>query len=115
MKCRYCNSFNTRVVVTEHHGNETKRYCKCLDCEARYKTIETYALAKRGARPGVPQHENCRLKGEQVGTAVLTADNVLEIRRRAAEKQTYTQISKHFGIHKDTVYKIVKRKCWSHI
>ena len=115
MNCRYCNSINTRVTVTKHHGNETRRYCRCLDCESRYKTIETYAVSKRGALPGVRQHENCRVKGEQVGTAVLTEANVLEIRRLASDNQTYAQISKRFGIHKDTVYKIIKRKTWSHV
>ena len=115
MNCRYCNSINTRVTVTEQHPNETRRYCRCLDCEARYKTIETYAVSKRGALPGIRQHENCRVKGEQVGTAVLTEANILEIRRLASDNQTYVQISKRFGIHKDTVYKIIKRKTWSHV
>ena len=115
MNCRYCNSINTRVTVTRQHPNETRRYCRCLDCEGHYKTIETYAVSKRGALPGIKQHENCHVKGEQVGTAVLTEANILEIRRLASDNQTYVQISKRFGIHKDTVYKIIKRKTWSHV
>jgi DNA invertase Pin-like site-specific DNA recombinase len=58
---------------------------------------------------------NCHVKGEQVGTAVLTEKNVQEIRRLAAAKQTYVLIAKRFGIHKDTVYKIVKHKLWAHV
>jgi DNA invertase Pin-like site-specific DNA recombinase len=115
MKCRQCNSKNTRVTVTEHYGNETRRYCRCLDCKSRYKTIEQYAVPKRGSLPGVKQHSNCRLKGEQVGTSVLTELNVLEIRKLASFNKTYANIAKQFGIHKDTVYKIVKRKRWSHV
>ena len=115
MKCRQCNSTNTRVTVTEHHGKETWRYCKCLDCAAHYKTIETYAVLKRGAFPGIKQHANCHVKGSQVGTSVLTEANVLEIRKLATKNQTYVQIARQFGIHKDTVYRIVKRKCWSHV
>ena len=115
MNCRYCNSTNTRVTVTRQHPNETRRYCRCLDCQGHYKTIETYAVSKRGALPGIRQHENCHVKGEQVGTAVLTETNVLEIRRLASDNQTYVQIAKRFGIHKDTVYRIVKRKRWSHV
>jgi transposase-like protein len=115
MNCRYCNSTNTRVTVTRQHPNETKRYCRCLDCEARYKTVETYAVLKRGALPGIRQHANCHVKGEQVGTAVLTEANVLEIRRLASDNQTYVQIAKRFGIHKDTVYRIIKRKSWTHV
>jgi hypothetical protein len=115
MKCRQCNSTNTRATCTQHKGNETWRYCRCLDCNARYKTIETYAISKRGAIPGIRQHVNCRVKGEQVGTAVLTEANVLEIRRLAFENEKYMSIAKRFGIHKDTVYRIVKRKLWSHV
>ena len=115
MKCRHCNSINTRVTVTQRQGNETHRYCRCLDCATRFKTIETYAVPKRGSVTGAKQHENCHLKGEKVGTSVLTEANVLEIRRLAANNQTYAEISKQFGIHKDTVYRIVKRKRWSHI
>jgi hypothetical protein len=115
MNCRHCNSTQTRVTVTQHQGNQTHRYCRCLDCEARFKTIETYAIPKRGSVPGVKQHENCRVKGEKVGTSVLTEENVLEIRRLATASQTYAEISKRFGVHKDTVYRIVKRRRWSHI
>jgi DNA invertase Pin-like site-specific DNA recombinase len=67
------------------------------------------------ALTGVKQHPNCHVKGEQVGTAVLTEKNVQEIRRLAAAKQTYVLIAKRFGIHKDTVYKIVKHKLWAHV
>jgi DNA-binding CsgD family transcriptional regulator len=115
MKCRHCNSINTRVTATEHHGNESWRYCRCLDCEAHYKTIETYAILKRGSIPGVRQHVNCRKRGVDIGTSVLTEENVVEIRRRATENQTYVQIAKRFGIHQNTVYRIVKRKLWAHV
>lgn len=116
MKCRSCNSMNTKVTVTEHKLSETWRYCCCLDCSTRYKTVEQYAVLKRGSIPGVPQHINCKVKGEQVGTSVLTEANVIEIRRLASEcYQTYYQIARKFGIHKDTVYKIVHRKLWAHV
>jgi hypothetical protein len=115
MKCRHCNSINTRVTATEHHGNESWRYCRCLDCEAHYKTIETYAILKRGSIPGVRQHVNCRKRGVDIGTSVLTEENVREIRRRATENQTYVSIATKFGIHQNTVYRIVKRKLWAHV
>lgn len=115
MKCRSCNSLNTKVTVTEHKLTETWRYCRCLDCNSRYKTVEKCAVLKRGSTPGVPQHANCRVRGEQISTSVLTEENVLEIRRLASDNQTYYQIAKRFGIHKDTVYKIVNRKSWAHV
>jgi len=115
MRCRKCNSRNTRVIVTEHHGNETWRYCRCLDCETKYKTIETYAILKRGSIPGVPQHPNCIRRGEGGGSSVLTEQNVRDIRRLSEEKVTYKEIARRYGIHKDTVYRIVKRKRWIHV
>lgn len=115
MNCRHCNSSNTRVIVTEHHGNETWRYCRCLDCDSRYKTIEVYAIKKRGSIPGVKQHVNCIRKGEENGCSVLTVANIKDIRQMAEDKITYEAIAKKFGIHKDTVYRIVKRKTWRHV
>jgi hypothetical protein len=108
MKCRHCNSINTRVTATEHHGNESWRYCRCLDCEAHYKTIETYAILKRGSIPGVRQHVNCRRRGVDIGTSVLTEENVREIRRRATENQTY--VSNCYKIWHTSKYRLPDRE-----
>lgn len=115
MNCRYCSSINTRVTVTVHKGNETWRYCRCLNCDSRYKTVETYAVKKRGAPPKVKQHENCIRRGESNGSSVLTVDNIKTIRQMAENKTTYQAIAAKFGIHKATVYRIVNRKIWSHV
>jgi len=115
MKCRKCNSKNTRVTATNHKGNETWRYCRCLDCHAKFKTIETYVVKKRGSVPGVKQHENCIRQGQANGCAVLTEANIIEIRQLAANNYTYNSIAKVFGVHKSTIYRIVKRKRWAHV
>lgn len=115
MRCRACSSKNTRVTCTEHHGHQTVRYCRCLDCLAKYKTVETYEQPKRGSAPGYKPHPNQLKRGEDVSTSVLTEDNVKQIRSLAANNVTYVVIAKQFGIHKDTVYRIVKRKTWTHV
>jgi len=115
MNCRKCNSKDTRVTVTEHHGNETWRYCRCLKCGTNFKTIETYAIKKRGSIPGVPQHSNCTKRGEECGLSVLTEENVRSIRLLAEMNMTYKAIADKYGIHHSTVYRIVKRKQWSHV
>jgi transcriptional regulator NrdR family protein len=116
MRCRACNSRNTRVTSTDlTNAVLTKRYCRCLDCKAHYQTIETYAMVKRGSMFGVQQDNSRKARGERISTAVLTEDNVREIRKLSATKQTYVQIAKQFGIHKGTVYKIVNRKSWAHV
>ena len=115
MKCRYCNSTNTRVTVTEPHGNETWRYCRCLDCDEKFKTIEIYAKPKPGPAPGKPVHPNTIKRGENNHNAVLNESNVKLIRELASQRQTYKEIADKFGVHYDTIYRIVNRKLWSHV
>jgi len=116
MRCRACNSRNTRVTSTNlSNAILTKRYCRCLDCKAHYQTTETYTTPKRGSMFGVQQDNSRKARGERISTAVLTEANVREIRRLSSNKQTYVEIAKRFGIHKDTVYKIVNRKSWAHV
>ena len=116
MRCRACNSRNTRVTCTKSiNAIETKRYCRCLDCKAHYQTTETYTITKCGSMFGIQQDNSRKARGERISSAVLTEDNVREIRKLSAAKQTYVQIATRFGIHKDTVYKIVNRKSWAHV
>jgi DNA invertase Pin-like site-specific DNA recombinase len=61
------------------------------------------------------KRDNNQARGERISSSVLTEDNIREIRRLSAAKQTYVEIAKQFGIHKDTVYKIVNRKSWAHV
>jgi transcriptional regulator NrdR family protein len=113
MRCRSCNSSNTKVTVTEHRNSETWRYCRCLDCKIRYKTIERYAQTK----PKISaRSKNTQFKQGKANTsAVLTETNVIELRKLVMEGKTYVEIAKKFGIHKDTVYRIANRKLWSHV
>jgi transposase-like protein len=115
MPCRSCGSTHTRVTATERHGPDAWRYCRCLDCGSHYKTIESYAIQKRGAKPGTPAHPNQRKRGGDNPSAVLTEADVLRLKQLAKANVTYAAIAEEFGIHKDTVYRIVKRKRWSHL
>ena len=108
MKCPNCKSTNTRVTCTQHQNNETKRYCRCLDCKKRYITIETYLAPVRKVHPRQIK------RGEDNNFAVLTEQNVRDIRQLAKEN-TYEVIAKKYGIHKATVYRIVNFKRWSHV
>lgn len=51
-------------------------------------------------------------RGERIGIAKLTADQVLEIR---ADKRPNTEISRHYGIDKGHVSHIKARHVWAHI
>jgi DNA invertase Pin-like site-specific DNA recombinase len=74
-----------------------------------------YALKKRGAKPGGFIHVNHVKKGEANGSSVLLEQNVRKIRELAEQNVIYKDIAKQFGIHPSTVYRIIKRKIWSHV
>ena len=42
MYCPKCYSRNTRVVSTDPIKDTTKRYCRCLNCKAKFRTTEKY-------------------------------------------------------------------------
>lgn len=53
--------------------------------------------------------------GERSGSASLTADQVREIRRRAAAGETQHSLADVFGVRHGTISKIVRRERWAHI
>ncbi len=115
MNCRKCNSLDTRVVAVTRKPRETWRYCKCLKCDARFKTIEIYAVNKPIGSTYTRLHPNHIKRGEANGSSVLTEQNIKDIKLLASQNVTYKEISKRFGIHPSTVYRIVKRKMWAHV
>lgn len=54
-------------------------------------------------------------RGENHHAAKLKADQVLEIRRRADQGETYGQLLKAFGVSRVMIHKIVRRKSWAHL
>lgn len=115
MKCRKCNSTNTRVTVTEHHNHETWRYHRCLDCTAKYKTIEKYVNYKPGPVPGRKQKKRYAMMGEGNHRSVLTDDNIRTIRLLAAKGKKQKDIAKEYGVSESRISAIVRRKAWSHV
>lgn len=110
MNCPNCRTTDTRVTCVRRTAEETKRYCRCLTCQHRYITLESYAVPPKV----VKVHPRQIKRGEENNLAVLTERNVLDI-RDLAKTTTYAVIAKRYGIHKDTVYRIVTFKRWSHL
>lgn len=54
------------------------------------------------------------LRGEQIGTAKLTAELVLEI-RHLAPAHTLAALSEKFGISQGQISRIVLRRSWTHL
>jgi len=112
MKCLKCNSKNTRVTCTVHSETNTKRYCRCLDCKQKFQTIERYLKYQRGPKPGGKLPET---QGVKNGNAVLTEQNILDIRKLKAEGKSNFAISIIYGINRGHVSRIVNHKVWTHV
>ena len=57
-------------------------------------------------------------RGESAGTSKLTEKEVLEIRKiylRYSRKFSMYKLSIKFGVHEDTINKILDRETWTHI
>ncbi|MCO5195548.1 MAG: HNH endonuclease [Anaerolineae bacterium] len=62
------------------------------------------------------QRHSQNQKGERNGNARLSAEQVREIRRRyIPHKVGVKKLGKEYGVHYDTIHKIVTRKSWRHL
>jgi hypothetical protein len=69
----------------------------------------------RGARHVSATHPELVPRGEGHGNAVLTAADVLEIRRRAAGGERRASIARSFGVNRTNIVKIVQFEAWKHV
>lgn len=68
-----------------------------------------------GDRNGARIYRERMPRGEQNNLAVLTADQVRDIRSRAAAGDLQREIAARYGINRATISYIVARKTWKHI
>jgi hypothetical protein len=54
-------------------------------------------------------------RGEDHGSAKLTAPEVLEIRRRVSAGERQTEIAKELGVDKGLIWQIKERRIWTHV
>ena len=114
MLCRSCSSQNTRVTCTEKFESYTKRYCRCLDCGHKFRTLERYELPK----PGPPKNYNRPgriARGSSHGRSILTEENVLEMRQLYKKGWTLQELKNKFGMSTSYISKIVNYKQWKHV
>ncbi len=73
-------------------------------------------LIPRGERHWSKTHPELIRKGEAVPMARLTEEEVLEIRRRyAAGEGSLSVLAQCYGVTKQNIASIVKRKTWNHV
>ncbi len=81
----------------------------------RMRTPLFMARLARGNRNGSVLHPESLARGESNGNAKLTAEMVVEIRRRRACGETLTKLGKHFGVSPTMIMDVCKRKFWKHV
>lgn len=74
--------------------------------EGDYQSNSDDCVAK-GRRP--------RWKGEANAHAVLTDDQVREIRRRYSDGELQQPLAEEFGVNQTQISAIVRRKAWAHL
>lgn len=109
MNCRLCNSKKTRVTTTELREQETWRYCRCLACDHRFKTVEQYA-------PIDPQAAaNALRRGVDNPRGVFTNENVCDIRKLAAAGTNQQAIADEYGVSYSCIRNIVKGRSYRNV
>ena len=95
MYCPKCHSKKTKVVSTDPVKDATKRYCRCLDCEARFTTIEKYL-------------ETAQNPGKVKGSFVLNSYQCKMIKKNKfmLDRNEWAAI---YNVSKTTVIKAEKR------
>ncbi len=114
MKCRKCSSKNTRVTCTDHHEKITKRYCRCLDCGEKFRTIEMYEISKPGPPKGRPRPGNIA-RGSVHGSSIFTEADILAMRQLYKEGKTLKEIAQKYGVTPSYVSRIVRYLQWKHV
>jgi DNA-binding NarL/FixJ family response regulator len=109
MKCRNCSSTNTRVTCTNHFDTLTKRYCRCLDCGEKFRTVERYEVAKP-----IPLEPSVKA-GSDNPNSRLTPHQVKLIRYLSQKGYTNGQIALRLKMHRSTICKIVNYKTYTNI
>lgn len=110
MRCRSCNSSNTRVTCTDHiHIEVTKRYCRCLDCGTKFRTVERYEVAKPIA---INPYKPIGIKN---GNSFLTEKDILMIRHLHQTGLSNGQLAIRYGSNRSTISRIVNYKTYANI
>jgi hypothetical protein len=94
-----CHTCDNRMCVNPDHLFVGTRKDNMQDCAKKGRTTKGMSFGE----------------GEQAAYSKLTEPEVLMARMLAAEGKNPRVIAEQFGVHKDTIRHIIKRKTWRHI
>lgn len=111
MKRRHQN--NPGFLSAIHKGNQ---YTKGRVLPQKEKDHLSKIFTGRIVSEDTKQKMSESQSGEKHSQAKLTENDVLKIREKYVPgKYGYVKLSKEYGVHNETIRKIVKRLSWSHI
>jgi hypothetical protein len=83
----------------------------CLTCGGKFYTVEQVEGAAAAPEPSAPRGP----AGSRNVAARLTEAQVRELREQAGRGTGREELAQRYGISKDTVSRIVRRKLWAHV
>jgi hypothetical protein len=109
------HSCDTRNCVNPNHLSKGTHSDNMRDCVAkgRFKPNRFY---HRGAKHHAVLHPERAIRGDAHGMSRVSSADVLDIRRiYGAGGASLSQLGAHYGVTKQTIAAIVKRRTWRHI
>lgn len=104
MSCPECAT-RMHVIHTQSRDSITHRWYRCPDCAHKLRTREELFIAPPRLHPNGEDHPN----------AVLTNDNIRDLRAAWVNGAKGTDLATEYGIHKSTVSTIVHAHTWKHV
>ena len=111
MRCRACNSSNTRVTSTDQlNALVTKRYCRCLDCKTKFRTVERYEVAKPIPLKLCTMHDGCNNPYSK-----LNPVQIQTVRQLPQQGYSNGQIAIQLKVNSSTICRIVNYKTYKNV
>lgn len=105
------------LTVNHKDGDKSRNRSENLEY-ATYQANVQHAfdtgLAAKGRDHYAVRYPEKLARGERHGCAVLTEQNVRDIRKLFADGASYKQLSSHFGVSDVSIGRIIRRKNWAH-
>jgi len=121
---KYCGKINTyacahrlsyftyKSEIGNYHVLHTCDNRRCCNPEHLYLGTQKQNVKDMVYRG---RNRNGGNKGEEIGTAKLTEQQVREIKLRLREGETAPKIAKDYSVSRDAIYKIQWNHYWTHV
>ena len=98
------------------HRCDNRRCCNPAHLFLGTPADNSADMARKGRAVSGPKlHPELAIRGEHIGTAVLSEAQVREIRARNARGESQRKLAREFGVAKSTVGRVVRREYWKHV